>query len=163
MEAVTPSYLLTTLLRALVFAAGLVLGFEIFAKTSVEHERETAFHGASDVLRYLSTQSPQAKHYLDILTSLSNAAVRRRSSQSSAGRSRYVSRIFSLSSSSDVEKPSYEDDSIWVQGDFIDPLNTREGDEAMTGLSFPPLEGNELGLDWDSLDISQWDSFPFLS
>lgn len=33
----------------------------------------------------------------------------------------------------------------------------------MMGLSLPPLEGNELGLDWDSLDISQWDSFPALS
>src|SRR6478735_6523709 len=85
-----------TVSRALVFASGLVLGLEIFAKYPVESDINNAFEGAKDVLRHLATQSPQAAHYLDILTTLSGAIDKRRSNEASSGRSRYVSKLFSL-------------------------------------------------------------------
>ncbi|KAG8406511.1 hypothetical protein J3459_019226 [Metarhizium acridum] len=48
------------IMKALVFAAGLVLGFEIFAMRSIEFDIEAAFAGARDILNFLATQSPQA-------------------------------------------------------------------------------------------------------
>ncbi|KAJ6441094.1 Fungal specific transcription factor [Purpureocillium lavendulum] len=86
------------IMKALVFAAGLVLGFEIFAKRSIDYDIESAFGGARDVLNFLATQSPQAAHYYEILTLLANAITKQREKIASKGRSRYVSRLFTLDS-----------------------------------------------------------------
>jgi hypothetical protein len=64
--------------RALIFAAGLILGFDMFAKKELDYEVETAFRSAKDVLDFLGIQSPQAAHYSGILTLLSDAVVKQR-------------------------------------------------------------------------------------
>ncbi|RSL59918.1 hypothetical protein CEP54_007035 [Fusarium duplospermum] len=149
------------IMKALIFAAGLVLGFEIFAKYPVDSDIETAFQGAKEVLTHLSKQSPQAAHYLEILTTLSSAIAKRRSKETSAGRSRYVSKIFSLDSSAKSEPSTQESWPLITPNDS--QFFLRLDDEATQDWSFPQLEGADLCLDWESLNISQWDSFPFLS
>ncbi|KAF4470452.1 nitrate assimilation regulatory nirA [Fusarium albosuccineum] len=149
------------IMKALIFAAGLVLGFEMFAKHPVDSDIEMAFQGAKDVLTHLSKQSPQAAHYLEILASLSSAIAKRRSKESSAGRSRYVSKILSLDSSA----PGGPGDEVqWLPISLNDnQLMPAVDGEAAQDWAFPQLEGGDLCLDWESLNISQWDSFPFLS
>ncbi|KAF4781405.1 hypothetical protein HER10_EVM0011371 [Colletotrichum scovillei] len=77
------------ILKALVFSAGLILGVECFARVSIDLETDRAFQGAMDVLKFLAGQSPQAAHYLEILTSLATAITERRSKSNNAGGSRY--------------------------------------------------------------------------
>ncbi|KAF4974589.1 hypothetical protein FZEAL_8516 [Fusarium zealandicum] len=150
------------IMKALIFAAGLVLGLEIFAKQSVDSDIETAFQGAKEVLSHLSRQSPQAAHYLEILTTLSSAIAKRHSRERSAGRSRYVSRIFSLDLSADPAGHPNQQESRWP--DLV-PNDSQflPGPDETQDWAFPQLEGGDLCLDWDSLSISQWDNFPFLS
>ncbi|KAM5359830.1 hypothetical protein ACJZ2D_014172 [Fusarium nematophilum] len=150
------------IMKALVFAAGLVLGFEIFAKPPVDSDIEMAFQGAKEVLKHLATQSPQAAHYWEILTSLSSAISKRRASEASAGRSRYVSKIFSLDASASSGE-SRGAEAQWPQATPNDAqFLLRMDDEATSNWPLPQLEGGDLCLDWESLNISQWDSFPFL-
>lgn len=134
----------------------------MFAKPTVDTEVEAAFHGARDVLRFLSIQSPQATHYLDILTTLSSAIARRRARESSTGRSRYVSKMFSLNPVLDAQPAS--DEAVLLDGiGLFESPDGRQEDGNLEGWAFQPIEAGELCLDWDSLNISQWDSFPFLS
>ncbi|KAK4071700.1 transcriptional regulator family: Fungal Specific TF [Trichoderma aggressivum f. europaeum] len=65
------------ILKALIFAAGLILGFDMFAKRELDYEVEVAFRSAKDVLDFLGIQSPQASHYSEILGLLSNAITKR--------------------------------------------------------------------------------------
>lgn len=151
--------LANTSLRALLFAAGLILGFEIFTKRTVDHEIETAFAGTTEVLSFLATQSPQAAHYLDILTSLSNAALKRRAS---TRKNRYVSRIFSVGSATAEAPQQLLEPQSWEESLFLDDLGQAPmTGEEMESWSLGQLGGEGLSLDWDSLNISQWDSFPF--
>ncbi|UNI17588.1 hypothetical protein JDV02_003920 [Purpureocillium takamizusanense] len=155
------------IMKALVFAAGLVLGFEIFAKRSVDYDIESAFGGARDVLDLLATQSPQAAHYHEILTLLANAIAKQRETIASKGRSRYVSRLFVLDGgdaggeAADGGGVGGEGGVEWVPADCAPGL-VDEGLSWMSG-SRTPGEGDEVFLGWDSLEISQWDSFPFIS
>ncbi|VUC35839.1 unnamed protein product [Clonostachys rosea] len=145
------------IMKALIFAAGLVLGFEVFAKRSVEKEIEGAFHDSKEVLKFLSAQSPQAAHYLEILSSLSSAISRRRASEPGTRKSRYVSKLFSLASSpANPEVQAQDEETYSCQTLFGTP---RLED---TNWSFPEIDSGELNLDWESLNISQWDSFPFV-
>lgn len=139
------------------FAAGLILGFEIFTKRSIDHEIEAAFAGTTDVLGFLAASSPQAAHYLDILTSLANAAQKRKAS---TRKNRYVSRIFSVGSAT-AEPPQLTEPQSWEESLFLEDLPPLQGEgmEGWTGLG--PMSGEGLSLDWDSLNISQWDNFPF--
>jgi hypothetical protein len=70
--------LLIVVIRAWIFAAGLVLGFTLFVNVEVEPNLEKAFTGVRDVLKKLSHQSPQAEHYHDVLISFSEAINKRR-------------------------------------------------------------------------------------
>lgn len=72
--------------RAWVFAAGLILGFSLFAYDDVEsrNETESAFQSARHVLQYLANLSPQAKQYDEILTSFAEAILKHRQQTSSA-------------------------------------------------------------------------------
>lgn len=157
--------------RALVFAAGLVLGVEDFAQENVSLEVEQAFQSAKEVLAYFSTQSPQAAHYLDILTSLSTAIATRRSRSKSTGPSHYVSKLFNLS-------PSFSVGPATTQGPKFEWSALGMGDEAAAGRgaisagsrptapeAWPQTDAEfpNFDIDWQSLNISQWDSFPFLS
>ncbi|KAM0416823.1 hypothetical protein ACHAPD_005760 [Fusarium lateritium] len=149
------------IMKALVFASGLILGLEIFAKHPAEPDTINAFQGAKRVLKHLSTQSPQAAHYLDILATLSGAIDKRRSSESSTGRSRYVSKLFSLNSPGSREEPMLSDGFR-----FADVQNGAQAgvvDDAMQDWVFQEPEGGDFSLDWESLNVSLWDTYPFLS
>ena len=141
------------------FASGLVLGLEIFAKYPVESDINNAFEGAKQVLKHLSTQSPQAAHYLDILTTLSGAIDKRRSTESSTGRSRYVSKLFSL----DAPESSHD---VHESLDNMFPLtDVQPGvvDDAMQDWVFQEPDCGDFSLDWETLNVSLWDTYPFLS
>ncbi|KAF0637697.1 hypothetical protein FPSE5266_07347 [Fusarium pseudograminearum] len=146
------------IMKALVFGAGLILGLEIFAKYPVESDINTAFQGAKQVLKHLSTQSPQAAHYLDILTTLSGAIDKRRSSESSTGRSRYVSKLFSLDAPTSSQDENMLDDMF----SFTD-VQAGVADDAMQDWVFQEPESGDFSLDWESLNVSLWDTYPFLS
>lgn len=145
-----------------------MLGVQNFAKPGINFETERAFEGAKRVLSFLATRSPQASHYLDILNSLSNAIAEQRARTEHGRANRYVSRLFSFgSSTSNVETfgdhmqdtsdmgallgdsasvaiddlPSYSGSpSVWPNNDQLDP---------------------ELFIDWETVNISHWDNFPF--
>ncbi|KAK2595286.1 hypothetical protein QQS21_007001 [Conoideocrella luteorostrata] len=152
------------IMKALVFAAGLVLGFEIFAKRSIEYDIEAAFTGARDVLNFLATQSPQAGHYYEILTLLSNAISKQRQSVAATGRSRYVSKIFTLHEANEIpsEDPSYDQGGLTPLLTNFTPTLAEDGGSWLDGNRAPADAGQEVFLGWDSLDISQWDNFPFV-
>ncbi|KAH8812748.1 putative C6 transcription factor, partial [Xylogone sp. PMI_703] len=87
------------LIKAWVFAAGLVLGFSIFVEGELRCDMEEAFASSCAVLKTLAKLSPQADHYHDLLTQLSDAisnyrrqlaVTRRRSNE------QYVSQILNL-------------------------------------------------------------------
>ncbi|KAG5923909.1 hypothetical protein E4U42_004801 [Claviceps africana] len=144
------------IMKALVFAAGLVLGFEVFAKRSIEYDVETAFVGARDVLHFLSLQSPQAGHYYEILTLLSNEIAKQRQNVAVTGRSRYVSKIFTLREENEL--PPEE-----RHGDKFMSTQVEDGGSWLDGSRTPTGEEQEGFLGWDSFDIWQWDNFPFVS
>ncbi|KAM0715806.1 hypothetical protein Q7P37_008320 [Cladosporium fusiforme] len=157
------------IMKALVFAAGLVLGVESFAKPSVNNEVERAFEGAKRVLSFLAIRSPQANHYLDILTSLSNAITEQRCRAEPARASRYVSRLFSFGSSvstaGTLSDPS-KDDMSWT-GDLLDEATmaaiSNPGVFADSPSKWPNSDqlDPELFIDWETVNISHWDNFPF--
>lgn len=153
--------------RALVFAAGLVLGFEIFAKQCVGHNVESAFVGARDVLHFLAAQSPQAAHYYDILTLLSNAIAERRQHVSATGRTRYVSRLLTLrgpeeaSASRDTEIS--HQNCLSCSRTAVAAAAPEEHGSWLTANRAPPDTDQDVFLGWDSLDLSQWDNFPFVT
>ncbi|KAI6781173.1 GAL4 [Emericellopsis cladophorae] len=151
------------ILKAIIFPAGLVLGFEIFAKGTVDYGIESAFHNARDILSYLGRKSPQAALYHDILTSLANAITEYRQRAVAKGRSSYVSKLFNFDrAQSNAPMGGGEASTTSV-------LSEGQMDGIMATLSFgqnTPVGNGEPGdlfMDWDSLDISQWDSFPYLS
>lgn len=146
------------------FAAGLVLGFEIFAKRSIEYDIDAAFTGARDILNFLATQSPQAGHYYEILTLLSNAISKQRQNIAATGRSRYVSKIFTLQEAKELpsDEPRDGDGRFTPFASGLIPTLSEDAGNWLSG-NMPPAEaGQEVFLGWDSLDISQWDNFPFV-
>ncbi|KAI9148305.1 Filamentous growth regulator [Paramyrothecium foliicola] len=170
-EALTAGLLQSNMciMKALVFAAGLVLGVESFAKVGANYEIERAFEGSKQVLGFLATRSPQASHYLDILNSLSNAIQKQRSRMSSGRASRYVSKLFSLGSSSSSEGPLSDrskNDISWsnmlldeTAMDAIPNLPALPDDPAKwpDAAQLDP----EMYIDWETVNISHWDNFPF--
>ncbi|KAM0191630.1 hypothetical protein ACHAPA_010815 [Fusarium lateritium] len=151
------------IMKALVFASGLVLGLEIFAKFPVESDINNAFQGAKQVLKHLSTQSPQAEHYLDILITLSGAIDKRRSTETSTGRSRYVSKLFSLDTPTQGAGSQTGQEMLDTMFPFTDGQSGQMVDETMEDWVFQQPEGGDFSLDWESLNVSLWDTYPFLS
>ncbi|KAL7944994.1 hypothetical protein V8C42DRAFT_324265 [Trichoderma barbatum] len=154
------------ILKALIFAAGLILGFDMFAKRELDYEVEVAFRSAKDVLDILGIQSPQAIHYSEILTLLSNAITKRRMKFSSRPRSRYVGKLVSFSGERDPSQGnnisnSDEDPSI------NNTAGLPTGEIGGVWSTDMPAQSAEMDGDvlrgWDSLDLSQWDNFPFLN
>ncbi|RAQ46321.1 hypothetical protein AFGD_000634 [Aspergillus flavus] len=93
------------ILKAWLFAAGLVLGFSLLAEGQTTSEICDAFHGACRLLGSLGHLSPQAAQYHRILTSFSEAIdvyrerLRRERHES---RTPFVERILTLDPSSDA-------------------------------------------------------------
>lgn len=79
------------------FAAGLLLGFSMFAQQEPVPEVDGAFQNAISVLERLGQISPQARHYFEILSTFSDAVHARREQIGRERRKksdRYVSQIF---------------------------------------------------------------------
>jgi hypothetical protein len=146
-----------------------VLGVQNFAKPGINFETECAFEGSKRVLAFLAARSPQASHYLDILNSLSNAIAEQRSRTEHSRANRYVSRLFSFGSSgSHAETVG---DPVQDGGSGVSALL---GDSASIAIDdLPSLGGSpsiwpsndqidpELFIDWETVNISHWDNFPF--
>lgn len=146
-----------------------MLGVHNFAKPGSKFDTERAFEGAKRVLSFLAARSPQASHYLDILTSLSNAIAEQRSRTEQGRANRYVSRLFSFgSATSNVE--TFADG---MQND-VSGMAGLLGDSGSVAIDdLPSLSGSpsrwpgnepldpELFIDWETVNISHWDNFPF--
>lgn len=164
------------------FAAGLVLGFEIFAKHEMDYEVAAAFRGAGDVLSFLAPQSPQAAHYLDILTTLSRAILKQRERITSRIKSGYVVKLLSIDSikfrdhvgiSPSVPRHNAHTSglaalvqtSTAMQGESSENLAEEAGGVGIRNAGRPEgttgVDG-EVFFGLDSLDLSQWDRFPYL-
>ncbi|KAM0742903.1 hypothetical protein ACQRIT_003080 [Beauveria bassiana] len=155
------------IIKALVFAAGLILGFDMFAKRELDFEIENAFAGAREILDFIAEQSSQAAHYAEILGLLSSAIAEQRRKTASQGRSKLVSRLFS--SSGDDATTQSDGVSFRPSEGASQPAGDRMLPDG-TGhwlLGQPLTLSAELESDfiegWDVLDLSQWDNFPFNS
>lgn len=155
--------------RALIFAAGLILGFDMFAKKELDYEVETTFRSAKDVLDFLGIQSPQAAHYSGILTLLSDAVVKQRMKTPTRPRSRYVGKLISFNKEGGTGQDnsnlnSNAGDSVALPQNNTAPASGDIGGLWMTDISGQPTEmDGDMLRGWDILDLSQWDSFPFYS
>ncbi|KAJ5657318.1 uncharacterized protein N7484_000967 [Penicillium longicatenatum] len=155
------------ILKAFVFAAALVLGFSMFAHRDVDSEIDSAFSGALTILRMLAQQSAQAAHYLEILTLLEAAITEQRqrlASQARQRRSKYVSRIFSLTDSPNVPRAQSQNEN---RPDSATPQSTQGGPlfpwipqgDGPTATTPPVFDG--AFLEWEGMELPLWDSFPF--
>ncbi|KAJ5488529.1 hypothetical protein N7539_003419 [Penicillium diatomitis] len=158
-----------TILKALIFAAALVLGFSMFSHRSVDTEVDNAFSGALQILQMLSHQSAQAAHYLDILTLLESAIKQQRqrlSAQARHRRSQYVNRIFSLSETPSLARDQ-DQGTETCQGSSITSVQTQGGfsfpwtSDDIEGVPFTPPIVDGGFLDWEGMELPLWDSFPF--
>ncbi|KAK2751123.1 hypothetical protein FQN57_000198 [Myotisia sp. PD_48] len=150
---------------ALVFAAGLILGFHMFAKREVDPEVELSFGGAREVLDMLSAQSPQAGHYFEILTMLMNAIVKQRQQLASRGRSKYVSKLFTLNGIDNAGEGHTPSQSASAS-EHIMPTTACNDDAETWRINCQQAQTDldrGLSLQWNSLNLPLWDSFPFVN
>jgi hypothetical protein len=153
-QAMESGYLLGNmcLLKAWLFAAGLLLGFALFAQNGENAEVEEAFSNATAVLRMIAVLSPQAGHYTDILTKFSEAIQRHKRHLKDERRrmtNEYVDQIFTIDLTQPQGYPSP------LSGSFDNgPATTN----SLDGVSFPPdmlpsagfgdPSPEDLALDW---------------
>ncbi|KAK0118323.1 hypothetical protein ONS95_012618 [Cadophora gregata] len=150
------------ILKAWIFAAGLVLGFTLFANIEVSSEVENAFTGVRDVLKKLSLQSPQAEHYHDVLSSFSEAIIKRRKQIAQERRratSQYVDRILVLDVQSDQQQQqtspiSADADFSRIEADSIEKWWNSE-------FPFAPENTDVLTADWDTFALQISENFTF--
>ncbi|KAK7550099.1 putative C6 transcription factor [Phyllosticta citricarpa] len=105
------------LLKAWIFAAGLVLGFSIFAQGEANFDIEDAFNEARKVLQFLARLSPQAEHYYEILSNFSEAIGKHRQQlahQKRRVKKKYVSQIFTME--------THDGPSSWSQPHHVDSV-----------------------------------------
>jgi hypothetical protein len=157
--------------RAWVFAAGLLLGFSSFAQgTSSGWETDEAFRQSREALEKLAQYSPQAGHYYEILTSLSDAIgiyQRRLSDERKRLASQYMDQIFTSEPNKLVEDPSLSasvDSTIgfepWSMTDGLDAGNL--ADLPMTSGPYGTMISE--GFPWPADDFQvDWNTYaPFL-
>lgn len=157
--------------RAFIFAAALVIGFSMFSQRDVDPDIDDVFRGALTILRMLALQSAQAAHYLEIITKLEAAINKQRqqlAAQARQRRSRYVSRIFSLTDSPATPRTQNQGD----EGEARDvtPLLSQSvtsyawlhSEDGTAPAVSPPMVDGAL-FDWEGMDLPLWDSFPFLA
>ncbi|CAH0025284.1 unnamed protein product [Clonostachys rhizophaga] len=150
-------------LMTMIFPAGLVLGLELFAKESGPYGIEAAFHGARDLLGFLGAKSSLAALYHEMLISLWNVISERRTRKRSHAGNSYVSRIFAF------DRPQTQDMRPRQEATNSPGFMSASQQDQTASLftaeipdSNAPLDSGEVFLDWDSLDITQWDTFPFI-
>lgn len=158
------------------FAAGLLLGFSVFAQHgSSAVETDTAFHQTRAVLRKLAEQSLQAGHYYEILTSLSDAIAlyqRKLADEQKHTTSQYLDQIFTGAASPSVEdavQPTGLDANLAIQSD-VDALLDPSQSLNPTGMALDNMTTGPYGLmvsegfPWPADDLSfDWQMYePFL-
>lgn len=138
----------------------------MFSKREVDNEIETAFNGAREILDMLSAQSPQAAHYFEILTMLSNAIAKQRKQLALKGRSKYVGRLFTLDGANAAENQGGAEP-VASSSLEANPGPAGLGGDGenwtLAGQQIQPDLDEGLMLRWDSLDLPLWDSFPFMN
>ncbi|POR38885.1 hypothetical protein TPAR_00891 [Tolypocladium paradoxum] len=129
------------LLKAWLFSASLVLGFSIFVDASssgspTSFEAEAALHGSINVIKELARTSPQAHHYLDVLTEFLGAIKKHRERMVPPRRrssGQYLSQIF-----------------------VLDQGRTSSTDTEMEALPFMSSVGPEPGAGGDTSSAGLW-------
>ncbi|RAL05361.1 Zn(II)2Cys6 transcription factor [Aspergillus ibericus CBS 121593] len=152
------------ILKAFVFAAGLVLGFSMFSRREADPPLDQAYKEALEILRVLSDQSAQAAHYAEILSYLGNAVAEQRQQlmhHSQQNQSRYVSKLFSL----DDRRPSTEIPGLAAATDIAGMPPDGGIAESWGDLQRPTfMDSLDIGAfpGLDGMQLPVWDSFPFL-
>lgn len=136
----------------------------MFEDQNRDADVDAAFRGATDVLSFLSIQSPQASHYFEILNLLSSAIDKLRQRRLPRRQNKYVGKIFSLSEPDGVSSQANEPDLISCTPGMAG-MSENQLFIGLTGSGSPAfLNGSEvdIALDWDILNLSRWDTFPFV-
>jgi len=139
------------LVKAFVFAAGLLIGFSLFASNSIDALSQTAYSNAQSVLQQLSFESPQAKHYHDILNDFADAIAayhRQKLNKKQRATNQYLDHIFDLSPSmqlADVEADT-------TQQRYLSPVSGHYGN-LDTGTSNAIWTEERIDFD-DGVDFS---------
>ncbi|KAB8265889.1 hypothetical protein BDV32DRAFT_134498 [Aspergillus pseudonomiae] len=166
------------ILKAWLFAAGLVLGFSLLAEGQTTSEICDAFHGACRLLGSLGHLSPQAAQYHRILTSFSEAIDvyrERLRRERHEARTPFVERILTLDPSSDTNGDQQNNQEpapiATVNGESRVGENEEESFvESLSGFlslretsDWPPPLGNDdlmLRLFWDGYALNFTDYLP---
>ena len=159
------------------FAAGLVLGFSMFAHGDSRFDMDDSFSNAREVLRSLSIQSPQAEHYYEILTGFADVIQRRRQSLSLGerrSRNKYVDQILTFDNTPSASRSQSTLSPATPQSKDLGNSNqeviaTNEGvgefDFQMPDLTGWPLEnggGFDFGMfGWDNFVMQISENFSF--
>lgn len=160
------------IMKAWVFAAGLVLGFSLLAEDGTNSESHEAFYSARRLLSSLGQLSPQATQYYRILTSFSEAIdTYRRQLQCERRNARapYVERILSLGPSvhgrrarQDIQRPAVS--GAAVIDDSVAGEDNYEGSTVSLSdpLSLPSLPAGDedfiLRFLWEGYNINFMDT-----
>ncbi|OAP56024.1 hypothetical protein AYL99_10176 [Fonsecaea erecta] len=190
-EAVQSGILLKQmcLMKAWIFAAGLVLGFSMFVQGESRFDMDDAFSNAREVLGNLSIHSPQAEHYYEILTGFADVIQRHRqhlSREKRRHKNKYVDQILTLDispsaggsqSNSSPRTPLSNDrgtgapdhatpnGSVTGGGNFSAAEFDLNGPLQMADYSQWPLEhggGFDFGMfGWDNFAMQISENFPF--
>ncbi|KAH0345818.1 hypothetical protein KCU83_g7689, partial [Aureobasidium melanogenum] len=146
------------MLKAWMFAAGLVLGFAIYVDDAVRRDIEEAFTEVRNVLKKLSDLSPQAEEYFEILSSFSDAINAHRdelSRKRRAANQQYVSQILTLESdqginhSSDTQLMEFSTGFNYDLSDIIDPLGPQIPDDLDMIFNFEAGNDAQFGIHTD--------------
>lgn len=169
-EAVDAGILLGNMciIKAWVFAAGLVLGFALLADESSEADVREAFRGSQYVLSVLGRLSAQAQQYHNILSAFSDAIEnyrRQMRRERNEPRVPYVEQILSYDATSGMSAKQ-KDDGVFghnvQRGDIIVATGEAQSqDSEGIGTGMPQLPTPEFSLDniaageaglWDGSD-----------
>lgn len=153
------------------FAAGLLLGFSIFAQGSAaDEETREAFNHACAVLEELSKLSPQAGHYHQILASFADASSLYQSNlveERKSATGRYLEQVFT-STQRDSKSSGRQSSTTYPINDIAmnepgDPIsleqsgsgnllgsNMSAGPHGMTVSEGFPWPADDLSLDWQT-------------
>lgn len=161
------------------FAAGLLLGFSMFAQPEPVPEVDSAFQNAISVLEQLGQLSPQARHYFEILSTFNDAIHARREQLGRERRKksdRYVSQIFTADfqdpSISQPEPaaayttPSSGGGGVAVSGEGTGSANGNVNLDPLLGGVGVDLDGYDLGMGYPQQEQGQaddWTDMPLLS
>lgn len=157
------------------FAAGLILGFSLFAYDDEEsrNETESAFQSARHVLQNLANLSPQAKQYDEILTSFAEAIVKHRQQTSSARQKiadRYIDCVLDIGATTTVEPQQHRQGRSTDGGDYsgtweqLPQTNTQISRPSMPGMGVEDSSMervDESDSDIAGVDLDGFSVLPF--